>query len=41
MVNMDKSAAVGAPSRMAYFTNKEQVIIINKYKEFKEIVQHY
>lgn len=40
MVNMDKSAAVGAPSRTAYFTNKERPIIIIKYDEFKKIVQH-
>lgn len=33
---MDKSAAVGALGRVAYFTNEEQTII-NNYEEFKEM----
>lgn len=39
MSSIDKSAAACAPSRAAYFTNKEQTIITNKYEELREIVQ--
>lgn len=36
--NMDKPASVSAPSRVAYFTNGEQTIIINSSEEFKEVI---
>lgn len=35
---MGKSAAITAPSRVAYFTNEGQTII-NMYEEFKEMIE--